>query len=336
MFRVALLAAVLLAALPSAAQAHWELTADGQPRITTSSMVPAADFELSVCPADGAACVPAQWQSDPTRVGVYEPGETPVGTTFRIVHQASGLDERSPAWQGRMTAAAPPSVSGNASTTNHVAPLPAAWSGGWGDETSKPYLVACPTPQGTNCLNLPPAYSCAVPCTATPEQGRFVPSGSEAAALPPVLAGHYLFAVEARGPQDRRGWPVPGLVLLTWNLNYRFELPKSDQWAQYAISTPVPIGATAIAPPVIPAPSVTLRERALRSKGRISVGRVTCAAPSCKVAVKVSGGGKKAYYTTFVAKQGVTAITAPVRRGKLTVRVHVDGKLLVSGKVTAR
>jgi len=75
-------------------------------------------------------------------------------------------------------------------------------------------------------------------------------------------------------------------------------------------------------------PTVTLRARALRGNGRISVGRVTCAAP-CKVAVKVSGGGEKAYTTTFVAN-GTKAITAPVRRGKLTVRVHVDGKLLAS------
>jgi hypothetical protein len=86
-----------------------------------------------------------------------------------------------------------------------------------------------------------------------------------------------------------------------------------------------------VEPPVLARPVVTLRTRALRSKGRISVGRVTCEAP-CKVAVNVSGGGKKAYRTTFVA-HGTKAITVPARRGKLTVRVHVDGKLLASATI---
>ena len=53
---------------------------------------------------------------------------------------------------------------------------------------------------------------------------------------------------------------------------------------------------------------------------------MTCAEP-CKVAVKVSGGGKKAYTTTFVAI-GTKAITAPARRGKLDRPRPVDGKRL--------
>jgi hypothetical protein len=90
-----------------------------------------------------------------------------------------------------------------------------------------------------------------------------------------------------------------------------------------------------IVEPVVTAPVVKLRSRALRSKGRISVGRVTCQF-RCKVAAKVSGGGKRAYTTTFVADSRGKAITAPARRGKLTVRVHVDGKLLANATVRAR
>jgi hypothetical protein len=51
--------------------------------------------------------------------------------------------------------------------------------------------------------------------------------------------------------------------------------------------------------------------------------------------VKVSGGGRKARTTTFTVA-GRKAITTPVRRGKLTVRVHVDGKLAANGRVSAR
>lgn len=335
MFRVALLTALVLAVVPATAQAYWELTPDGQPKITTSSLGPVEDFELSVCPPDGSACTPAAFTPDPIRVGVYLPGETPVGTTFVIKHAASGLDERSPTWKGRMRPTAPPSISGNVATTHHVAPARATWVGGWGNETSEPYLVACTNPQATGCMYLPPAYACAVPCTTTPAKGSVVASGNGLAALPPVLGGHHLFAVEQRLPADHRGWPVAGAVLLMWSFDYRFDVNPQDSWGVTTTSAPVTIAPTAIDPPPVAAPTVTLRKRALRSKGKLSVGRITCAAASCKVALKVSGGGKKAVTTTFLAKQGVTALTTPSRRGRLTVRVHVDGKLITTGKVKA-
>jgi hypothetical protein len=79
-------------------------------------------------------------------------------------------------------------------------------------------------------------------------------------------------------------------------------------------------------------PTATLRSRALRRNHQLSLGRVTCP-QRCTVKLTVSGGGK-AYRRTLSAT-GLTALTAPYRHGKLTVRVEVDGKLLATGKVRA-
>lgn len=333
MFRVALLTALVLAVVPATAQAYWELTPDGHPRISTGRVLP-SDLDLTVCPPDGSACTPVPWTQDPIHVGVYEPGETPVGTTFVVTRRADGVTERSPAWKGRLVATTPPSISGSASTTNHVAPVPATWSGGWGDERSAPVLVACTSPQGTDCVYLPPAAQCAAPCTTTPSQAAFAPSHNGPAALPPVLAGHHLMAVEQRQPADQRGFPARTLVQQLWSLNHRFAALARDDWSVTSASAPITIGPTIIEPVLPPVKTAKLRERALRSQGKLTVGQISCV-PSCKVSVKVSGGGKKAATKTFVVR-GTQKITIPVRRGQLTVRVHVDGKLLANGKVAAR
>ena len=334
MFRVALLTALVLAVVPAAAQAHWELTEDGQPRVTTNRAAP-EEFELSVCPPDGSACTPVTWTQDPVHVAKYEPGETPVGTTFLITRPRDGFSERSRAWQGRMVVTKLPSISGSAATTNHVAPIAATWTGGWGNESSRTSLVACASPQATGCMYLPPASHCPVPCTATPEQNVVEVSGTNPAALPPVLAGHHLFAVESRWPVDRRGWPVAVSVPLLWNLGGRFDVPRNGEWGiSYAVSAPLTIGPTIIEPVPRPVTTAKLRERALRSKGKLTLGQISCT-PACRVSVKVSGGGRKAATTTFTVR-GTQKITTPVRHGKLTVRVHVDGKLLANGKVVAR
>lgn len=332
--RLSLLAAVLAAAflVPAAAQAHWELAADGHPRIAQGVPDPA---DLFVCPAGDAICTPVAWNGTDWRGGTYDPGPTAVGTVFEL-RTAQGT-KRSPAWQGQVASTAPPSITGQLYGTGSAQPVAGTWTGGWGDDISSLHLSACLTPAGTGCVPLPQLQGCAVPCTTVAD--RTAVSIGAPAGIPPALAGRYLVATDTRLPREQIGWPLPTPAL--WSMGFSYDLEPVS--AVRSISAPVgplanpvtqQIGDTVT--PIVPAPAVTLRERALRSKGRISVGRITCAAAACKVALKVSGGGRKAYVATFAAKRGVTAITAPARRGKLTVRVHVDGKLLASGKVTAR
>lgn len=324
MFRVALLAVTASLLLPAAAQANWELTADGNPLITLRAGQP-ADTELRVCAPGAAECARVEWTTSGSPFGVYAPGETAVGTTFEVTRLANGFVERSPAWQGRVTAPSAPSIVGKAIAGGHVAPVGVAWTGGWGDDVSMIELAACVAPDGVDCLALPPAAACPFPCRATPPEGRGPSSGSRSAALPPVVAGRYLMVSDTRLPRDQRGWPMPAIA--AWSFQTRFNLARTLAWPK-VLSAPVQIAPE-------PAPVLTLRRRALRGNGRLNVGRISCEY-ACKVSVKVSGGKEKAYTTTFVARRAAQAIKVPVRRGKLTVRVHADGKLLASGTVTAR
>jgi hypothetical protein len=331
--RVALLTVALFAAVvPTTAQAYWDLSPTGDPLIFAWSVTD-ADYAVAVCAPGASACTPvAGWTG-----GEYAPGETVPGTTFELTLDGV-LAERSPVWQGRVQNTAPPTLSGTGFAGGEVAPVGGTWSGGWGDEVSSFGLAACATPQATGCVPLPAASACR-PCIADPPQNTLPTSYYEGrGAVPPALTGRYLFATEFRLARDQRGRSLPVAALPPWSLRSVYDLQPAR--LRHSVSAPIGIGPAPVAPPSIApppaAPTVTLRERALRSKGRISVGRIACAAASCKVAVKVSGGGKKAYTKTFTAKKGVTAIIVPARRGKLTVRVHVDGNLITTGKVTAR
>lgn len=75
MLRVAIVTVAAVLAVPTAAQANWELAADGHPRVTLPQLYEGG--EIRVCPPGGAACT----KVDGT---VHEPGETAVGTTFEI------------------------------------------------------------------------------------------------------------------------------------------------------------------------------------------------------------------------------------------------------------
>jgi hypothetical protein len=327
MLRVALLAVAAALALPATAQAHWELAADGNPLITTSQYA-ADQMELFRCPAgeaDTAGCSPVVWTDREHR-----PGDTPPGITFKL-RFADGREEQSPPWQGRVQSTAPPTVDGRLFATGDAHPVAGAWTGGWGDDVSRLRLTACRTPAGTECLPLPQVASCPVPCETVPERTPVSLGGQ--AAIPAALAGRYLIAVEEREPRDQRGWPVP--VPALWGLSSPRDVEASS--AVRSRSAPVgPLaapGSAVIVEPALRRSSVTLRTRALRAKGRLSLGRIECL-HRCRVSVKVSGGGKRARTTTFVV-QGTRAITTPVRRGRLTVRVHVDGELKANGRVRA-
>jgi hypothetical protein len=285
----------------------------GDPWVVVSN-----DFDRLIdvrrCPDGVAPCeslVPAQ---------PLEPGETAAGTVFEFEYDDGQVLRTSP-WLGRATSVTPPTLSGSATVGGTVRGVAGTWSGGWEPEVlssgvtfgdfSKLTLVACSAPAGGECWVL----------------GQ---DGAKDTPLSERWAGWYLHVAEARHGRDTV-FALPGLT-------YPHRISPFPSRGVEAHSAPVQIPAAPPAPiaaVVTPKPpTVTLRSRALRTKGRISVGRVTCAVP-CRVTVKVSGGGKKAYTTTFVAT-GLKAITAPVRRGKLTVRVTVDGNLVKSGRMVAR
>jgi hypothetical protein len=321
--RSAFLLAVLIGLVaPTAAQAEWDLAPDGHPSITAGWFEP-EQVELFVCPPGADACTPVDWTNRD-----YQPGETAAGTTFEV-RRPDGTTERSPAWQGQVRSVSAPTVSGRLFATGDALAHAGAWTGGWGDDMSWLSLYACGTAAGAECLPLPQIAGCPVPCETVKPQTSVSYGGL--AGIPAAFAGRYLFATETRIPRDQRGRPIA--VPALWSPDWPSDLPPAG--GLVSVSGPVgPLGLPSKVVEPVSAPTVTLRTRALRSKGRLSIGRITCV-QRCKVSLKVSGGRRKAKTSTFTVT-GTRALRIAPRRGKLTVRVHVDGKLLTRGRVTAR
>jgi hypothetical protein len=181
-----LLAGLVLAA-PASAQGGLPaigatLTSDGWPHLTASSATPSAPAPTwRVCAPDCGAVV--------AEGTTFAPGPTAVGTAFEATITAADgttTTDRTPAWQGRVAVAAPPTVTGEARIGRPVATQPGTWTGGWGDEFSVAGLRACRTPEATNCREVAP--------------GNPFGPGRQAAttAVDPAFAGWYVGAWERR------------------------------------------------------------------------------------------------------------------------------------------
>jgi hypothetical protein len=132
------------------------------------------------------------------------------------------------------------------------------------------------------------------------------------------------------GPDDLLrplGWAIPPYALSDLPPVTRFAARSATVGpvAPAVTPGPAPVAASRIAP------SASLRARPRREHGRLTVGTVTCA-DRCIVSLKVSGGGHRAYRTSLPV-QGTQRLTMPVRRGALSIRVVVDGKLVTTGRV---
>lgn len=285
-----------------------EMTAEGQPRFGVRGVGPGTVVTVHRCPGGGDCGAPigsaAGWSSiewaDMTGV---EPGDV-----FEVRHAQGDqvtFSARTPAWRGTPTLAEPPKVSGELVVGERVHASAGRWSdagwapgwpGKWRNDVSTGHFV-CASADGRDC--------------------DYAPASADFE-LQPEWAGRYLFTTS-----DISFWNG-------WVAAIALREPPFDLGSGSG-----PMGARS-APfgPIRAKTSVTVRERALRRDGRISVGRVTCL-PRCDVMVKVSGGGRPAYRTAFVAT-GTKAISAPSRRGTLRVRVHVDGRLERVARVVSR
>jgi hypothetical protein len=281
-------------------------------------------LEWRRCPDGGTVCEPLPASADvPVRNGrVASPGETPAGTVFEAVATKDGVETkvRTRPWQGRLTWTVSPTLQGEAAVGRTVTAAPGTSGGGWGQDWQSPAfsnaprdrIYACREPTGGDCWLI--AYGTSV-------------------ALEPRWAGWYLFA-EQNGPTS-----IPWCVsILGCAVSVALAAPPvhiGPQPGQTAALS-APFGPVAAAPVPAPretkAPAASIRTRAVRRNGRLLVGRVSCETRR-SVQLKVSGGGRRAVQRTL-SVTGVKSLTIPVRRGKLKVRVVVDGKLLASGRTT--
>lgn len=305
-------------ALPSSANAAlgmWGLSEDGQPRLDRTAFADPVDF--FACPPGGAPCTPVAGAGP-----AYEPGETAEGTVFEA-RFASGHVDRSPVWQGAIGPQSPPAVDGSAIEGGVVQPVAGEWSGGWADDTSALVLVICRSREGEDCGYLPAAGA-----------GAPVPvSGDGPALIPAGSAGGHLFAVEWRVARDALTQPAP----LLYAPDQRFTLPLPG--ARTVVSLPLgpvaPVGGTP--PPsqtetTAPAvkPSVKLRAKAYRRKGRVVVGTVTCRV-RCKVRLTV--GKVRRDFSVRGTKRLEVVRGKRVKPGRLKVTVRVDGIPLKTARV---
>ena len=300
---------------------------DGNPTLSAfvTSGDPSTFVEWRRCAADGSPCAPLPGGA---RTAV---GETPAGTSFEAVYDAKTV--RTPAWTGRMAVTAP-SLSGDVAVGGTIAFVPATWSGGWtkqpgwGPSVRTREIIACPTATGGDCW--------VVDFTNGARPGEL----EQGVTLDQRWAGWYLFATEARAAGDLT---VLGFIPPPYALGERAFGPRSGPGIEgvsepvgpvCCATTPAAAPAPASAQTVTPkAPSASIRKRALRRNGRLVIGTVTCP-QRCTVRLKVTGKGRPIIRTLRVT--GVKTLNVPVRRGRLNVRVSVDGKLVASGRITAR
>ena len=245
----------------------------------------------------------------------YVAGDTPAGTVFEAAWtkpDTTVVTRRLTPWLGHVAPAGVPAITGNLVAGGTAQVVGTTWNGGWGPGVNgRPgrelyQIFACPGPGTGQCWQL--AYS-------------------DSVVIDPQFAGYYLIAAEARGaarlfPSATPTFPpVPHMTAVFAPGNGVLSAPTG------------PIAAPAVKqPPVLTAPvapTASIRARALRSHGRLLVGRVNCPA---RCTVKLTVG--KVHRTLSVV--GVKALTVPVRHGKLKVSVVVDGKMLAARTTVAR
>lgn len=311
----------LLLAAPASADPFVDYASNdaGDPTLTaTLGTGEEGTLEWFRCADGGSLCEPLPAEAyTPTgeRSRAASPGETAPGTVFEVVQTAPGgaqTKARTVAWQGRIGATVAPGLQGQAAVGQAVTVVPGTWTGGWA--LGRPLVqswttgvLACREPTGGECW--------------------LIGWGTQPATIDARWAGWYLLASERAFSMLALVQPALPAPPIPW---------APGTGSAHARSAPLgPVALGEAKPPigyvkVGQKPKATIRARALRSKGRLTVGSVTCET-RCSVGLKVSGGGRKAITRTF-SVQGTQKLTIPIRRGKLNVRVTADGKLVSSGR----
>jgi hypothetical protein len=298
---------------------------DGNPVLFAPvlSEEPSVSSEVFRCPGGGACGpVPLQMTTDERGTTRVDLRAAQPGDAFEArFTSADGTvtTARTPRWTGTIVPLTAPAVVGQAVVGQAVSAAGVQWRGGWAYpwQTIDTNLVfACPDATATR--------DCSVVALSDP------------VALDARWTGFYLFAYSSRWSAPDPGSAVPAAPGMPFDLDPRF--------LGSTTLVSAPIGPVVVGAPPAPgvttrvfadpaAPRATVRPRALRVKGRLSIGRVTCPT-RCVVRLTVSSAGRKALRRTLHVT-GTKALTIPPRHGKLKVRVVVDGKTVASGTTRA-
>jgi hypothetical protein len=198
-----------------------------------------------------------------------------------------------------------------------VTPVAARWSGGWGDEHTTVAVIACSQRTGGECELL----------THPNGQANF---GAHERGIRDKHLGWFLIPVEYRSARDRDPYVVPSPI--PPGAPTSFPTPN----ALAAVGTPV---GPVVSPEVIEVvggekPSVSVRNPVRRVGRRVVLGSVTCPA-RCAVMLRVVDGRRTITRRMRVRGTAQLAILRGrlLRPGRLRIRVDVDGKTVVTGRV---
>lgn len=271
---------------------------NGRPELSVDTWWEGARLVAVVrCPAAGA-CV--EQPLAVTASGSVELSGVVPGDAVEVRYER-GHTRRTPAWRGTPWVERAPSLSGAPAVGQIVRATRGEWAesgwawgwpGGWKNDAST-FIVACRTADGKDCIRITDSYPLSVKLDA-------------------AWAGRYLFATTH---------------IYFWNGVVGLQFagaphPIGDLSSGPLVARSAPLGPVAIS-------TASVRHRALRVNGGLSVGRVTCPT-RCKVKLTVSGGGKTTRRTFSV--KGTKALTIPRRYGTLKVKIVVDGKTLAGGR----
>jgi hypothetical protein len=261
----------------------------------------------SLCsPRASSSCTPAK----STRGG-FEPGPVPAGTVLELTttYRGQTFAARTVPWRGSVRATARPQLRGRVRVGATVTPIAGRWAGGWGSESDQLGVEACLTASGRGCVML-----------GGGEQG--CPGGRARAVVGGWFTGWFLFALDGRIARD----------YICGGVAYGLEadIPPWSVGPTIARSRPL---ARVIGPP---APTVSIRRRAVVRGGRVLVARIRCSS-LCRVQLVVdeSSVGQFASHSTLTGSAliGVpsSASFGQLRPGRLQVTVNVDGGPAVKG-----
>ncbi len=316
MYRISVAATVAALAFGGSAHAGdevWEAgtTVTGGPRLAVhdGSVFGTESYSVEVfrCPNGG----PCEAQPLPFTAGDYEDyggrrvdlSSAAGGDAFEARFSRGGVivkTERTPPWLGNPTLVRPPSVTGRLIEGAVVSGDAGVWAGGWSErwQGSAAYsLAACRRPTAVDCVEFSPFY--------------------RMAKLEPRWTGWYVFATSTVFSGHHGATVVTDYAYPSYP-NPRARLDISGNQAISAAFGPIQSQP----------PTASIRAKALRTKGRLSVGRVNCPR-RCTVRLTVKGGGKTIRRSLTVT--GTKALRIPVRRGRLTVTVSIGAKQIASG-----
>jgi hypothetical protein len=234
--------------------------------------------------------------SDPHSGNWLRVGDAPVGTVFVAtgVNGSETGSANSVPYRGRMQPTGAPAIDGVLRVGERVRPVAGTWTGGWGRETDYLQMQVCRSADGLAC--------------SVVVDTSWYQSSANGAVLAPDDCGRYVRVLNTRQTTDL---PVPAIGPPPID---RLRPQEPGPIASAFVAGPVACDvSTRPSPKTSPVPRIELVSEAVRRRGRLLLGRVTCPNP-CHVNIRVRQGARRVRFArTFPAAPVPRKLSLPAR-----------------------